>query len=75
MNFNTDTAETCVEAARQMAMLFPEQPDTGFIYSQGPWWDVVHISKSTMVEVLFIKAECRHVSYASFSRTSARDGL
>jgi hypothetical protein len=53
MNFNTDTAETCVEAARQMAMLFPEQPDTGFIYSQGPWWDVVHISKSTMVEVLF----------------------
>jgi hypothetical protein len=53
MNFNTDTAETCVEAARQMAMLFPEQPDTGFIYSQGPWWDVVHISKYTMVEVLF----------------------
>lgn len=45
MNFNVKTAETCVYAARQMAMLFPEQPDTGFIYSQGPWWDVVHISE------------------------------
>jgi hypothetical protein len=50
MNFNSETAETCVDAARQMAKLFPEKPDTGFIYSQGPWWDVTHLSKSMVGE-------------------------
>jgi len=48
MNFNAESAETCVDAARNMTMLFPEQPDTQFIYSQGPWWDVVHLSKFIM---------------------------
>ncbi|CAN9148282.1 unnamed protein product [Alternaria alternata] len=62
MNFNTDTAETCVEAARQMAMLFPEQPDTGFIYSQGPWWDVVHIIMQALAVLLLEMAyEGKHL--------------
>ncbi|CAI9629556.1 unnamed protein product [Alternaria burnsii] len=62
MNFNTDTAETCVEAARQMTMLFPEQPDTGFIYSQGPWWDVVHIIMQALAVLLLEMAyEGKHL--------------
>lgn len=44
--FNAKTAELCVQAAEQITSLFPNQPDTTFIYSRGPWWDVVHISKS-----------------------------
>ncbi|KAB2104517.1 hypothetical protein AG0111_0g7619 [Alternaria gaisen] len=62
MNFNTDTAEICVEAARQMAMLLPEQPDTGFIYSQGPWWDVVHLIMQALAVLLLEMAyEGKHL--------------
>jgi hypothetical protein len=45
VNFNAKAADICVNAAQEMAKLFPDQPDTSFIYSQGPWWDVVHISE------------------------------
>lgn len=45
INFNSQAAETCVEAARELANLFPEQPDLTFVYVQGPWWDMVHISE------------------------------
>lgn len=31
-----------VEAARQLVDFFPEAPNLGFIYDQGPWWNVVH---------------------------------
>jgi hypothetical protein len=45
VNINTKMAEICVGAAQEMTKLFPNNPDTNFIYSQGPWWDVVHISE------------------------------
>ncbi|KAI4659229.1 uncharacterized protein J4E78_005655 [Alternaria triticimaculans] len=62
MNFNAESAETCVESARNMTMLFPEQPDTQFIYSQGPWWDVVHlIMQSVAVLLLEMAYEGKHL--------------
>ncbi|KAI4947324.1 hypothetical protein J4E91_006676 [Alternaria rosae] len=62
MNFNNESAETCVNAARNMTMLFPEQPDTHFIYSQGPWWDVVHlIMQSLAVLLLEMAYEGKHL--------------
>ncbi|KAI4953081.1 hypothetical protein J4E86_006620 [Alternaria arbusti] len=62
MNFNAESAETCVDAARNMTMLFPEQPDTQFIYSQGPWWDVVHlIMQSVAVLLLEMAYEGKHL--------------
>ncbi|KAG9186065.1 hypothetical protein G6011_02621 [Alternaria panax] len=62
MNFNSQTAETCVEAARRMAMLFPEKPDTGFLYSQGPWWDVVHLIMQALAVLLLEMAyEGKHL--------------
>ncbi|KAF1945611.1 hypothetical protein EJ02DRAFT_451329 [Clathrospora elynae] len=62
VNFNAKTAEICVEAAREMSKLFPDQPDTYFIYSQGPWWDVVHIIMQTMAVLLLEMAyEGKHL--------------
>jgi hypothetical protein len=29
----------------EMTKLFPDEPDLGFIYAQGPWWAVTHFSK------------------------------
>ncbi|KAF2853841.1 hypothetical protein T440DRAFT_389569 [Plenodomus tracheiphilus IPT5] len=52
INFNVRSAETCVEAARELATLFPDQPDPAFIYSQGPWWDVVHIIMQSLAVLL-----------------------
>ncbi|KAE8837832.1 hypothetical protein PTNB73_04160 [Pyrenophora teres f. teres] len=63
VNFNAKTAETCVYAAQQMVRLLPDQPDTGFIYSQGPWWDVVHNIMQTMAVLLLEMAyEGKHLA-------------
>ncbi|PZD28374.1 fungal specific transcription factor domain containing protein [Pyrenophora tritici-repentis] len=63
VNFNAKMAETCVYAARQMVRLLPDQPDTGFIYSQGPWWDVVHNIMQTMAVLLLEMAyEGKHLA-------------
>jgi hypothetical protein len=56
VNFNTKMAEICVGAAQEMAKLFPNNPDTNFIYSQGPWWDVVHISEHRLFKQDLISA-------------------
>ncbi|XP_014555881.1 hypothetical protein COCVIDRAFT_38446 [Bipolaris victoriae FI3] len=50
--FNAKTAELCVQAAEQITSLFPDQPDKTFIYSHGPWWDVVHIIMQSMAVLL-----------------------
>ncbi|KAI8938874.1 hypothetical protein NX059_004733 [Plenodomus lindquistii] len=52
INFNAKSAETCVEAARELAMLFPDRPDSTFMYTQGPWWDVVHIIMQSLAVLL-----------------------
>ncbi|KAL6157198.1 hypothetical protein ACJQWK_06830 [Exserohilum turcicum] len=52
VDFNKKIAELCVYAARQIVALFPKQPDMYFIYSQGPWWDVVHIIMQSMAVLL-----------------------
>ncbi|RMZ69507.1 fungal specific transcription factor domain-containing [Pyrenophora seminiperda CCB06] len=63
VDFNRKTAETCVHAAREMTRLLPDQPDTGFIYSQGPWWDVVHnIMQAMAVLLLEMAYEGKHLA-------------
>jgi len=41
-NFNQNTAEACVQAAKGLTTLLPEQPDAEYIYRTGPWWAIVH---------------------------------
>ena len=44
-NFDANAAEACVNAASEIVELFPEQPNLDYIYSNGPWWVIIHISK------------------------------
>lgn len=45
--FNSEMASICVKSARELAALFPHTPDLVFVYRRGPWWDIVHISKTS----------------------------
>jgi hypothetical protein len=45
VNFNQQTAETCVQAAHSLTYLFPDQPNPVYIYQKGPWWSIIHYSK------------------------------
>lgn len=47
--FNATSAEACVEAALEMAKMFPEEPNLEFVYGQGPWWAINHLSKSHLI--------------------------
>lgn len=49
-NFNTKSASACIEAARDMTALFPDKPDIKWIYKTGPWWSIVHNSKSSQAQ-------------------------
>lgn len=46
-DFNTLTAKACVEAAMELTNLLPDKPNLDFLYSKGPWWAIVHLSKSS----------------------------
>lgn len=68
-------AETCVEAARELIRISPDQPDTTFIYSHGPWCGKVHISEYFMFERAFDSSERYGDSHAIRGRTASRNGL
>jgi hypothetical protein len=59
-DFNATSGEACVEAALEMTKLFPDEPDLGFIYSQGPWWAVTHFSKCSSYDEYVILAYSQH---------------
>ncbi|KAL6710500.1 hypothetical protein ACN47E_008548 [Coniothyrium glycines] len=61
-NLNSKAAGICVQAARALTSLFPDEPDTEFLYAQGPWWSAVHIiMQSTAVLLLEIAYEGEHI--------------
>lgn len=43
-DFDTKMAESCITAALELAKMFPVQLNTDFVYKEGPWWAIVHIS-------------------------------
>lgn len=40
--FNRRLANICIEAAKTVTNLLPDQPVPLFIYEKGPWWSIVH---------------------------------
>lgn len=34
--------DSCIEAAKTVVDLLPDEPNARFIYDQGPWWCIVH---------------------------------
>ncbi|KAH5222886.1 hypothetical protein HBI82_001140 [Parastagonospora nodorum] len=63
-NLNASNSEQCVEAAMEMAKLFPDEPDLDFIYSQGPWWSVNHIIMQC-IAVLLLDVTFQHKDIGS----------
>lgn len=58
--FNQSTALTCLESAKSIARLLPDDPelDSVQIYLMGPWWTMVHnIMQSLVVLILDISYE------------------
>jgi hypothetical protein len=53
-NFDANAAEACLNAALEIAKLFPSQPNIEFIYANGPWWNIVHVSKFVQKESTLI---------------------
>ncbi|PSN72565.1 hypothetical protein BS50DRAFT_658531 [Corynespora cassiicola Philippines] len=41
-NFNDKTAGACIEAAKDLAQLLPDEPNPRYIYELGPWWSMTH---------------------------------
>ncbi|KAF2188537.1 hypothetical protein K469DRAFT_566173 [Zopfia rhizophila CBS 207.26] len=41
-NFNKRTAQACVEAAKSITRMLPDQPNPIYIYETGPWWSIIH---------------------------------
>jgi len=46
VNFNQMTATACVQAALDLTLWLPEPTNTRWMYENGPWWSIVHISMS-----------------------------
>jgi hypothetical protein len=47
-DFNQKAAEACVTAAQDMVSMLPEQPNTRYLYENGPWWSIVHHRKYSL---------------------------
>lgn len=41
-DFNRDAAAVCVESAKEMLCLIPDQPNAVGLNTQGPWWNILH---------------------------------
>ncbi|KAJ5179864.1 C6 transcription factor [Penicillium capsulatum] len=53
-------ASLCVQVARQMLALLPDQVDTTWLYSMTQWWCILHyIMQSTSVLLIELFAHCR----------------
>jgi hypothetical protein len=72
--FNTTSANLCINAALEMAKLFPAQPDLSFAYYEAPWWAIVHLRKSQVGLAVHIISN-KGFSCSSNSCTLTGDGL
>lgn len=48
-DFDQSVAAKCVEAAVGMTDLLPDEPNAPQLYSEGPWWSIVHNSEYFLV--------------------------
>ncbi|CAG5137217.1 uncharacterized protein ALTATR162_LOCUS54 [Alternaria atra] len=57
VEFNWRTAEACVQAALDLALLLPEPLGPRWIYEKGPWWSSVHIIMQAITVLLLELAQ------------------
>jgi hypothetical protein len=51
-DFNKQTAQACVRAAKELANLLPDHSHVSHLYKMGPWWSVVHSLMQALVVLL-----------------------
>ena len=61
-NFNRQAAMACVDAARDMLRLIPDEPNAVGLISVGPWWSILHwIVQAATVLMLEISFRAHHM--------------
>lgn len=68
-DFDMGMAGTCVNAAKAVANMLPDHIDTVHLYSDGPWWSVVHHFVEA-ITVLLVE-----MSHSSVQRSEYADNI
>lgn len=66
--FGNDTALTCVDSALSVLAVLPEEPDTHWIYTNSPWWAMLHFLMQATVVLLI------QMAVGSVPTKTQRDG-
>ncbi|OAL40037.1 hypothetical protein AYO20_00455 [Fonsecaea nubica] len=62
LEFNRNSAASCVEAAMDMLQLIPDKPNAVGLIRVGPWWNIVHwLVQATTVLMLEISFRANHM--------------
>lgn len=62
LEFNRQAATTCVESARELLNLIPDEPNAVGLMKVGPWWSVLHwLVQATTVLMLEISFRAHHM--------------
>ncbi|KIX06227.1 uncharacterized protein Z518_04202 [Rhinocladiella mackenziei CBS 650.93] len=62
LEFNRNSATTCVEAAMEMLQLMPDEPNAVGLIRVGPWWNILHwLVQATTVLMLEISFRVNHM--------------
>jgi Fungal specific transcription factor domain len=62
LDLNHQAATTCVDAARDLLALIPDQPNAVGLMRVGPWWSVLHwLVQATIVLLLEISFRAHHM--------------
>lgn len=62
LDFNRNSATTCVEAALEMLTLIPDEPNAVGLLRVGPWWSILHwLVQATTVLMLEISFRANHM--------------
>ena len=62
LQFNRNAAQTCVEAARDLLSLIPDEPNAVGLIRVGPWWSILHwLVQAATVLMLEISFRANHM--------------
>jgi hypothetical protein len=61
-NFNQAAAATCVDSAREMLHMLPDEPNAVGLNRIGPWWDILrYLMQATVVLMLELSFRADHM--------------
>jgi hypothetical protein len=61
-DFGYEMAVLCLESAKCMLSLLPDEPDVKQLYEIGPWWSILHhLMQTTTILLLLLSFGCFHM--------------